>query len=84
MVADSLDELHEFAKKIGVPRERYHRNASYPHYDVTDELRTMALKFGAIAGSRQQIIVCARKLKIEINTINKVRSGQMKLFADSP
>lgn len=63
LVADTLDELHHFAKRLEVPRRGFHYDASYPHYDITIELREMALQLGAIAGNRRDIIRCAKQLK---------------------
>lgn len=35
MVADSLDELHAFAKKVGIKRCYFHGvRKGHPHYDV--------------------------------------------------
>lgn len=67
MLADSLQELHEFAELIEVDRRLFHKNASYPHYDVTVQMREIALEHGAIAADRKKIIECAKKLKIELN-----------------
>ena len=48
--ADSLDELHEFAARIGMRREWF-QPGSRPeaaHYDVTKERRAEAIRFGAV------------------------------------
>lgn len=82
LVADSISELHNFAKEIGVERRWFHRQASYPHYDVTAEVRALALTRGAIPGTRQEIIACAKKLKIELGSVKYVRSSQMALFTE--
>lgn len=66
LLADSLQELHDFAALIEVDKRLFHRNASYPHYDVTLQMREAALKNGAIAASRKQIIDSAKKLKVEL------------------
>ncbi|NCC47561.1 MAG: DUF4031 domain-containing protein, partial [Clostridia bacterium] len=42
MLADSLQELHEFAAFIEVDQRLFHRTASYPHYDVTLQMREIA------------------------------------------
>lgn len=67
LVADTLEELHHFAKLLEVPHRGFHYDASYPHYDITVELRETALKLGAIAGNRKEIIRCARQLKIQLH-----------------
>ena len=40
---------------------------SYPHYDVTVQMRETALEYGAIPASRKKIIECAKKLKLELH-----------------
>ena len=67
MLADSLQELHDFAELIEVDKRLFHRNASYPHYDITVAMRLIALNNGAIAADRKTIIKSAKKLKIELN-----------------
>lgn len=66
MLADSLDELHLFAKQLGIKRHWFHRNASYPHYDITRAMRDYAINQGALIGSRELIISCAKQLKTEL------------------
>ena len=68
MLADNLQELHEFAALIEVDKRLFHRNASYPHYDVTVQMRILALENGAIAADRKKIIECAKKLKVELDS----------------
>lgn len=68
MLADTLQELHDFAVLIEVDKRLFHRNASYPHYDVTVAMRLTALENGAIAADRKKSIECAKKLKLELNS----------------
>ena len=67
MLADTLQELHDFAALIEVDKRLFHQNASYPHYDVTVQMLETALKYGATAADRKKIIECAKKLKVELN-----------------
>lgn len=67
MLADTLQELHEFAELINVDKRLFHRNASYPHYDITVEMRVIAIENGAIPADRKKTIECAKKLKRELN-----------------
>jgi hypothetical protein len=46
MFADSLDELHEFASKIGM-KKTWFQNGRLPHYDLTAKRRELALSLGA-------------------------------------
>lgn len=79
LVADSLEELHEFAKRLGMQKGWFQQDASYPHYDITVESRLLALQLGAIEGSRTQIITCAQKLKVQLNQPAPSLSEQFSL-----
>ncbi|WP_350558958.1 DUF4031 domain-containing protein [Psychrobacter sp. CAL346-MNA-CIBAN-0220] len=68
MLADSLQELHDFAEFIEIDKRLFHRNASYPHYDITLQMRVIAIENGAIPADRKKTIECAKKLKVELNT----------------
>jgi len=46
LTADSVDELHAFARKLRLKREWYQPKSS-PHYDLTPRKRDLALKNGA-------------------------------------
>lgn len=81
LVADSLQELHEFAKQLGLRRSWFQHSASYPHYDVTVEVRELALEMGACHGNRIQIISCARRLKTElVQKVSSENPEQLSLF----
>ena len=66
LVADSLDELHAFAARIGLRRSWFQDQASFPHYDVTIEVRERALRAGALASNKTQMLSAARMLKAEM------------------
>lgn len=68
LVADSLDELHEFAVVLGLRRHWFQGKALYPHYDVTTVVRDRALQIGASHGSKAQIIASAKRLRAELRT----------------
>lgn len=81
MVADSLDELHSFAKRLGLKRDWFQHAATYPHYDVTNSMREKALRMGATEGNRVTIIECARQLKAELIRERQTPGGrQLCLF----
>ena len=67
LVAESLDELHEFADRLGLRRSWFQSNSVYPHYDVTMSVRERALALGATMGDRRTIIVCAKQLKVQLH-----------------
>jgi hypothetical protein len=52
LMADTLDELHAMAARLGLPRRAFQDKSSGAHYDVTVELRALALQLGATAISR--------------------------------
>jgi len=47
LTADSIDELHTFAQRIGLRREWFQDHPLHPHYDLTPGRREAALRAGA-------------------------------------
>lgn len=45
--ADSVEELHEFAARIGMRREWFQPHRLLPHYDLTATRRREAIRQGA-------------------------------------
>lgn len=54
LMADTLEELHAFAARLGLPRRAFQDKTSGAHYDVDSELREQALRLGAVAISRHR------------------------------
>ena len=56
MLADTDEELHTMADKIGV-RRKWHQKAGTPHshYDICMSKREIAVKFGAIEIDRYKV-----------------------------
>ena len=54
LMADTLDELHEFAARLGIPRRAFQDKTSGAHYDVNSALRSVALALGAMPVSRHR------------------------------
>lgn len=52
LMADTLEELHAMAARLGIPRRAFQNKTSGAHYDVTAELRQLAIAFGAMPISR--------------------------------
>ena len=52
LMADTLDELHGFALRLGMPRRAFQDRRSGAHYDLTAGLRERAIELGAMAISR--------------------------------
>lgn len=60
MLADTDEELHAMADKIGVAR-RWHQNGmSGSHYDISKGKRDLAVEFGAIEITVRQAAMMAR------------------------
>jgi hypothetical protein len=53
MVADSEDELHAMADKIGVQRKWHHRG----HYNICRTKRARAITAGAVEITQRQAVV---------------------------
>ncbi len=66
LVADTLAELHDFADRLGLRRDWFQERASYPHYDITLLLRDRAVQMGARSADKAQLLLCCRKLKLEL------------------
>jgi hypothetical protein len=49
------EELHRFARRLGLRREWFQPDALHPHYDLTPDRRRRALEMGAVfVPSREQ------------------------------
>ena len=46
LVADTVDELHDFATRLGMKRAWF-QDGRYPHYDIVASRRVKALRMGA-------------------------------------
>lgn len=62
LVADTLDELHTFAGKIGMKREWF-QDKSIPHYDLTPARRAAAVARGAVQLNRQKFVEVIRRIR---------------------
>ena len=56
LVGDTEDELHDFAKKLGLKREWFHEHRKLNHYDLYKNTRSKAVKMGAIEITRREIV----------------------------
>jgi hypothetical protein len=65
LVADEESELHRFAALLGIPRLVYQGppKTAHPHYDITAFERRRAIVHGAVACSREEIVIVLRRLK---------------------
>lgn len=57
LVADYVEELHRFAKKIGLKRVWFQDHEKHPHYDIlSQKILRKALSHGAIHVSKKDIV----------------------------
>lgn len=61
MFADNLEELHEFAQRIGMRREWFQNNKKLPHYDLNERRRAVAVLNGAKEVDRKFLVDFMRK-----------------------
>ena len=59
--ADTENELHDFAARIGLRRAWYQKDATLPHYDLTSGRRVKAVALGAIEVSRADFAALIRQ-----------------------
>ena len=66
MVADTIEELHFMASKIGLKKEWFQEpgkaKTKVPHYDLRPSRRKLAILAGAI-DSKEKLVECCRKWK---------------------
>jgi len=55
--ADSLEELHAMAKKVGMRPEWFQDKPGFPHYDLVPPRREAALAAGAIKRDLREHLV---------------------------
>lgn len=65
MVADTDEELHEMADRIGV-RRRWHQKPGTPHshYDICLSKRKLAVQFGALEVSRRGLVEIIQRKRL--------------------
>jgi len=62
LIADSVEELIEFAVAMGMQREWF-QSKSTPHFDLTAEGRRLAVEDGAIELSQRELVAKIRELR---------------------
>jgi hypothetical protein len=65
MIADTPEELHAMAEKLGLLREWFQQppKASFPHYDVAKLKRAAAVKAGVIECDRNTFVAHVQRLR---------------------
>jgi hypothetical protein len=65
MIADTPDELHAMADRIGVARRWFQAppKASFWHYDIAQSKRALAIAAGAIDCERNAFVEAVRRIR---------------------
>jgi hypothetical protein len=65
MLADTPEELHAMADRIGVARRWFQQppKASFFHYDISKGKRALAVKAGAIECDRNAFVTHLRRIR---------------------
>lgn len=56
MAADTLDELHAMADRLGLRRQWFQDKPGHPHYDLSPAMRQRAVALGAIEVTARQLV----------------------------
>lgn len=56
LVADSVEELHEFAGTLQMRRSWFQPHDRWPHYDLTANKRAQAVKLGAVEVKAREFV----------------------------
>ncbi len=57
LIADTLDELHAMADRVGLLRSWFQKDGSTPHYDIGSErIRALAVEAGAVECDRRTFV----------------------------
>lgn len=63
LLADTLEELHEFAARLGLDRKLFMRDALVPHYQLPAGRRDEAISLGAHPLDRKAFLARARAVQ---------------------
>lgn len=56
LMADTVEELHAFAGRLGLRREWFQDKSKVPHYDLAQTKRALAVRYGAKEVSREETV----------------------------
>lgn len=77
LIADTNDELHEFAARLGLKREWFQTKTNNPHYDLTAGKRKLAVHLGAIElEDRLYHEVLKRHREVAVNAIKSAQTEE--------
>lgn len=64
LIADSLEELHEMADRIGIKRQWFQSDGSFPHYDICKAKRALAVEVGAQQPDTHAFVEVMRRFRL--------------------
>ena len=68
LIAESIGELHKFAKYIGMKREWFQDHPEHPHYDLIGErIKSKAERLGATKVSKKTLLLMSKELRRKMN-----------------
>jgi hypothetical protein len=77
MYADTMGELHDMARRIGLKREWFQDDPSLQHYDLVPTKRAAAVAAGAVEHARREAVEKWRELrKKRIAEIEESKGGR--------
>lgn len=63
LIADTIEELHEFAARLGLKRQWFQHNSSCPHYDLTAGRRAMAVQLGVTELADKEFVAAMKRIR---------------------
>lgn len=64
MIADTIEELHAFAERLGFRRSWFQGDSDVPHYDIgTEGKRELAVSLGAVECDRRTFVAHVQRLR---------------------
>mgnify|MGYP003516645513 CR=1 FL=1 len=81
LFADTEDELHAMAKRLGLKREWFQDASVFHHYDLSPAKRILAVKLGVIELERNDAVMKMREIKGRTHVGN---TQQAKNAVDHP
>jgi hypothetical protein len=84
LIADTLEELNQFALSIGMRKEWFQQNKNnLPHYDLTEKRRKLAISKGAIEIDKYLFVKMIKEHRAKQQTIEGGENTNGKTKSES-
>lgn len=83
MVGDSMEELHEIARKLDLPTKYFLPFAVIPHYQLPASERAAAIAHGAVALERTAFMREAERIRRSLRC-NRIGEATVHRIGDTP